>query len=659
MSKHNFTIQTRQKSEILVRLGETLDPSGIFESPVKKVDGYSGISIFVTGTQPIRVRVEEACTEDGTFGLTETLASTLDPDSGLYVICERVFTCGAFAKFYIDNLDPVADAAIDACISGVPVGASSNSGGSSPDIYGPTRIVSLIAGEGTDLTIASAVAALPSEGGLIQLKQGIFPFVATQAMSDKNIVIRGAGEGATIIDIGANAIPAFTIPTGLTAQRTFVFEDLRIMGSGAALQRAFSVQDVNSLGVLILNRVETYEIRHPFEATAGSGTKPVLIYASDCYFQQVAGNTSILIVNSPAFPGVNLTMNRVRFYRVFQDAVVGALTQGGFYTDFTNVNIIAKDSQFSNGSVDCNVGAINLENCYIYNKSGGANTRIGIRRDTFSAIMFANAIVGCDFYFVSFDVHSSGNPVFFADSRFDSCAITDNNRSHISSCHFQGNVADIALVISTFSDTLISNCTFDFGAGGTSYVVDNARTIIGCTFDAGIVASVHLTMAGGRETTITGCVFFGGVPILETGSFALRNEISNCRFIGLEPTLTATSKTSVNGVNRVNITAGATTGAFVTQWNVANTRGVMAVGTIKNTGGANNLEVKETVIDAFGTAGTFTQTVTPGNSATLNAQITVGAAVVPYVDYGIAVRHPAAATTFDLQASLFGSALNG
>lgn len=89
MTKHNFTIQTRQKSDDLVRTDEMLESGGTFGSEVRKVAGYSAVSVLAIGSQSIQVRVEEACAQDGTFGLTQTLPSALDPGTGQYVVCVR------------------------------------------------------------------------------------------------------------------------------------------------------------------------------------------------------------------------------------------------------------------------------------------------------------------------------------------------------------------------------------------------------------------------------------------------------------------------------------------------------------------------------------------------------------------------------------------
>jgi hypothetical protein len=100
-----------------------------------------------------------------------------------------------------------------------PTGLKWAPAGAGSDVYAATRVVSLIAGDGTDLTVAAAILALPAEGGRIYVKQGTYPLTLTNTLPDKPVDIIGSGDG-TIFDLGANAISAFTIPNGLTAQRS-------------------------------------------------------------------------------------------------------------------------------------------------------------------------------------------------------------------------------------------------------------------------------------------------------------------------------------------------------------------------------------------------------------------------------------------------------
>jgi hypothetical protein len=154
-------------------------------------------------------------------------------------------------------------------------------GALSNDIYAATRVVSLIPGDGTDLTIASAIAALPAAGGLIFVKQGTYPIAATLALTDKPIEIVGAGDG-TILDLGASGIAAFTA----AFVRKYVIRDLRVIGSVANVNRR--VVTISAAAAVSLIRVTGINIRTVFEVTGGVAA---ILEAEDC---------TISLLNDPA-----------------------------------------------------------------------------------------------------------------------------------------------------------------------------------------------------------------------------------------------------------------------------------------------------------------------------------------------------------------------
>jgi hypothetical protein len=72
------------------------------------------------------------------------------------------------------------------------------------------------------------------------------------------------------------------------------------------------------------------------------------------------------------------------------------------------------------------------------------------------------------------------------------------------------------------------------------------------------------------------------------------------------------------------------------------------IGTVKNTG-ANDMEVRENVTDAFGVSASVITTVSAGNDYLLDPQTNFSTVRPPHVSYGVDVRHPGSATTFDLE----------
>jgi hypothetical protein len=394
-------------------------------------------------------------------------------------------------------------------------------------------------GDGTtdDVTaIQAAIAALPSGGGTLFFPPGTYKISSTLTMPDKPVKVMGCGD-ASVIDVASGSFAAFTV-SALSVQREYAIVDLKILGGAATTNNVVSVGDPNSRGVVRLERVNAYEVKYPIKVTTGSGSAPVLVSASDCYFQQLADNSSILIVNSPSFPAVNLTMHKVRFYRDFTDSVVGSLAQGGFYSSFTDVNIIAEDSTFAHGGVDCTIGALNLRNCFIYNYFG-VGTRICVADDIFASV--TSAVVGCQFDNVDFDL--SGNGTSFESCGINSCSFKDGALSRFSNCIFDSTVGTTPADanITGLGDTFVTSC--DFGGNTVAaYRLKNVKHVTGCTFGGAATAVILLT---NTRATIEGNTFGSTttVPIVEaTTGF---NVIVGNRF-EKEPSLLATTRMLAN-----------------------------------------------------------------------------------------------------------------
>ena len=121
---------------------------------------------------------------------------------------------------------------------------------------------------------------------------------------------------------------------------------------------------------------------------------------------------------------------------------------------------------------------------------------------------------------------------------------------------------------------------------------------------------------------------FGSVSA-SAGSLVTRNA-------ALGATVSVADTSVIEGA-RGAASTGSTTNAYVTIFTHTNPRGLVGVGTIKNTDGANTLTVKETVTDAFGTSTNTTTDVAPGNYYILNPQAAIDTARPPYVSYAVAV----------------------
>jgi len=545
-------------------------------------------------------------------------------------------------------LPPGPDGQVLTTDSTTPTGLKWAPGGAGSDIFAATRVVSLIPGDGTDLTIAAAIAALPAEGGYIYVKQGTYPLVATLTMPDKPVVIKGSGDG-TILALGAAAIPAFTIPDGLTARREYAFEDFLVTGTSVANQKIWSVEDDNSFGVVHARRVNSTGIQFPLHITAGGGVEAVTVSLDDCHFVPLADGTGIL-VNTPALAGItaNVYMQRVRFYDVLLDAVTGALTAGGVFADFTGVNILGEDCIFSIGTSGT-VGAISLTDCVFFNFAPIANATIAVADDNNGVI--SSNLLGCTGAFVNFSFAGNGTHIY--GGFYDTCSFTDGAISFFSDVYFFGDVTDTAAVIIGTGATFVTGCFFD--NTGTDFVLDgNFNTISGNRFQTtGITAIIRTTngsaaIADNRFTNNT-------VPAILEAGLTSTNNIDNNRWV-TNPTLIAASDAVVNGFKRKNITGQATVNALTAVFTHENAKGLGGAGSIKNTG-ANSLTVRRTVTDGYGVADFQEDTVLAGASLTWPMDTAIGTALPSYVSFTVSVRSTTAGlpTTFDLRHSSTGA----
>jgi hypothetical protein len=369
-------------------------------------------------------------------------------------------------------------------------------------------------------------------------------------------VFKGSGDG-TIIDLGANAIPAFTIPNGLTAFREYVFEDMLVTGTSVANQKIWSIEDANCRGVVHAGRVNSTGVQFPVHIVDGTAPDPVLVTLDDCHFGLLADGSSIL-VNTVLFSGItaNVYMQRVRFYSSFSDVLTGALTAGGFFVDFTGVNIIGEDCIFAIGTGGT-MGAIVLTNTTFFNFGPGANPVIAVADDNNGVI--SSNLVGCTGLFVNFNFAGNGTHVY--GGFWSACSFTDGAISFFTDCYFFDDLAADAAVIVGSGDTLIKGCYFD--NKGTAFVLDgNFNTIAGNKFNSpgtGITAMIRTTNG---TVAIADNKFQNNVvpAVLEAGGVA-KNRIANNVWV-TAPTLLATTQSFVDFRNVRTVTVNTTLDDF-------------------------------------------------------------------------------------------------
>lgn len=513
-----------------------------------------------------------------------------------------------------------------------------------------TIVVHPTAGVGDATTIADGIAMLPTGGGSILLREGTYSLSATVTMPDKSVTIRGCGD-STIVSLGANAIPAFTIPNGLTANRSFTFEDLIITGTSVANQKIWSIEDANSRGFLYATRVNSTDVQFPVHITTGAFSTPIFVNLDDCHFTQLTDGSSILIntAASPSFT-TNAYLRRVRFYTVYGDDIVGTLTIGGpgIFDDFSNVNIMGEDNVFSVGTT-CTVGALSLTNTAFLNFSPNPNPVICTADDAFGVIL--SFLDGCRSEFIDFNF--AGNGVRAKGCTFSSGAVTDGAISSFTDCNFTGSAQSNTALISS-SSALVKGCVFDISP--VDYFIDGRfYTVVGNWFATANIANIRITNG---SAIISDNIFntANQNTIIEVTS-ALNKIDNNYQLTTPSTGLLAASNSVVNGVRRHDETGTSTTDAYAVLMAHSGPKGLAGSGSIKNVGVTNSLTIKLKGTDSYGTTDEQTYDVLPGASLNWSVDDPLGTALPPFVLYQIEVKSTSAGnpTTFDFRHASVGA----
>lgn len=340
-------------------------------------------------------------------------------------------------------------------------GAQGPTGSLANDIFASTRVVSLVAGEGTDLTLASAIAALPASGGDIYVKPGTYPISATMVLPLKNVRIRGAGAvqlpghtpNATIFDLGANAIPLFQTAAGGggTVFANYSFADFQVLGSSLVGQY-FIEAPLGVLGSAILcERMSIVSVQVIVKNTAAA---PLVAKFSDCVLQP--STTTASFWNSPG-PGGELKWDNVQA-TLFGGSSAAAILGGPSWE--VNYSYLGGPPGFST---------------IVVQDIDWVEFHIGALAESFDVTCLFASIVSCTMNGTT--IHCTAPSLnFISNSWFSGCR--------------DGVSPQLELV-------------------GPSVGTDFGNTIHGCFFDAaGAAATIGVRLVGAvLSTAITGCVF--------------------------------------------------------------------------------------------------------------------------------------------------------
>jgi hypothetical protein len=492
-------------------------------------------------------------------------------------------------------------------------------GALNPDIFAATRVVDA-GGTGTDTTIAAAIAALPAEGGDIYIKQGTYAQAATLVLPNKNIRIRGSGNGTLITS--PSALPLFSVAAAATSR--YEFATFRVTGD-------------NSIGNALINLDSAVDVS--FEEVHTSAVRDIVV-------------TSTTPEVSFSFCSFAMTAaNNWSFWR-------GSSTGGLLTWDYVDVTVGATQSTtgiVGNPEWTVTASYVGGGGPLTSSLNLGRTTIQGFRADKLRFILGSNDNRIVNLNLIDGNVTINNARTAIANSVFLTPTLSGTEVTVSGTGGAGGQVA-----------ITFSGCVFDSaGVQSTNSQIDIANVqgveIVGCSFSnngTGAVtdANIHVGATGGsNKLTVVGCQFFGGNPVQALLEFSLGGTITG-RYddnLNFSSATIVSNESTVNGMKRFGVTAGATTDAPVTQFTHTNTRGLVGVGTVKNTG-ANSMNVIETAIDAFGTTSSTTTVVLAGNDLLIEEQVNINLARPPYRSYSVAVQSTVAGnpTTFNLQ---FGS----
>ncbi len=515
-----------------------------------------------------------------------------------------------------------------------------------------TYVVHPTPGVGDFTTIQAALTALPAEGGFILVREGTYSISTTNTLPvGKPVTIRGCGN-STVISLGANAIPAFTIPTGAATNTPIVFDNFLVTGTEVAAQAVLEYADSNGLVEVYMENLVTTGIQFTVNITASSsesatpGKDSARFHLLRCRIRPITTNNSIILRN-PSSGVPRVWMTEVEFIGDSLFAVPGGHTGplfgriiddnffGDVYLDGCEMSVggagAAGESDFSvfeavNTIIWNNDTVNHLVNFFTFGSSTGFGPGT-LSGSTFKGIHFqvieGNVFEGCQFTDCVIDNFGVGTVI--SDNDFlqsispyvstyviktqDENAVIHGNRFKITTPPDQVVQCEVSTTITDNDWSGINNP----GTNGVLYL-NNAVSCI---------------VVGNRFPFVP----TSGPPLKEvSGSnyYHANSQLWNSGGGGsLQPVVPIGGASEVEGMLDMSGTVG-TGGGPIDVVNYRNPFGLAQVkGYVENTG-ANNYTLTETwVTQNLGTFTRVTTPVTPGTKTTLDPFDLTGTGLAP------------------------------
>ncbi len=537
-----------------------------------------------------------------------------------------------------------------------------------------TLVVNPTAGLGDATTIQEALDMLPAGGGSILVREGTYNITTTITPPvNKPVSIYGCGD-ATIINLAANAIPAFSIPTPYTSNTPIRFFDMKVTGTEVALQTLIQYNDANGLAEIYLDGINTTGVELTIDNTSNSsagatpGQDDPRFHLLRCRIRPCSTDNSVILHNT-GFGLPRAWMKEVEFIGDSLFAIPGGRTAplfgrladdtwfGDCYLDSCELSIGTNESDFATfecfNSTIWNNDNVNLTVTYfLFGSFEGLNP--GVCRDSaFRGIYFEAEEAGSNFF--SNWMQDCPIGIFGAG-----VVVGDNQLIEVRNPWPVAHPFGIQI---QNEQAVIRNNRFRFTLTTPAQTIDVqvSTRILGNDFSECHPPANGTIMLNSGENIITDNYFTfaptTGPNVNETGGGGASYYDNNNRLFTnktgggpiVDPILPHGNGSTINGMTGEagTFSIGGTATNSLIVW-YRNPYGLaMVKGYINNTG-ANNITVQETF--RLDTLGTFTKStvVTPGNKLTLD----------PYDFTGTAI--PAGSfQVYDYRADISGTTISG
>lgn len=479
------------------------------------------------------------------------------------------------------------------------------------DIVAATFVVGPDLIEADYLLPQEAVDNLPPEGGSVYVLQGSYSASAAVTLPiDKNVTMEFAA--GAVIAFGATVAVAFAIPDGLTVARYYKLVNPQVTFTGVAGQDFIKISDQG-------------------------GHANVDVY--DCYVYRPG-----TLVNFAAYDVTFINPNNVKFHAGVAipltgvSKLVAAPAVAGSYGGFCWISFqdTLLDNEFSylewtfNADADIIIGGT------------GSTTVTSIATGSACngfAYFAANLYFG-DGDFTVFGASFGGT--YFIVRNIGGNGVNSRVVVHDVGSRIEGYVFNLCFKVGSLNTAYPSSQAFAvwFGANiamanAAVEMISDACVLSGCFFQTGYPnGCVKITDV--KYCKVFDCHFrtaVTGKTVIESGT-ADENDIHDNTGLtnGTGYTIIG-PKTKVNNAVLADKATSTTNALVEIVPTITNPKGLMGIGSIKNTDGANSLDLKETFTDAFGVTSSVTNTIAPGDYMIMHLQQSLGTGRAPYVSY--------------------------